>query len=92
MQDDLKNVLENFIAASRPYVAVEAVDDPEMPGRTAYRVESLRREHAQARIGELCEQAADQGGYANFVGPHRTREGTYLALGEAVVPQPQVCA
>ena len=90
MPDALTDMLDHLRrgqeAARRSAVAVTSVPDPKMPGRLAHSLEGAARGTVQNRIAELCEQAADAGGRAQFIGPHRTGRGTWAALGETIVP------
>lgn len=80
-------VMEGLAASQRrPVARVEAQADPKMPGRTAYRITGHTRATVQVEIDRLMRAAEDapNGGFANFVGPHRSACG-YTALGEVIV-------
>ena len=68
------------------YVRVESEPDENIPGRTRWALNGATKGAVERRMALILEEAADAGGRGRFVGPGKTSEGLYGALGETIIP------
>lgn len=80
--DALHSILAGQEAVRKATTWVEWEKDPEIEGRTKYRIHGPR-EGVQQAVNRLVDKVGEEGGFANFVGPYR-RGDEYLAVGEVV--------
>ena len=72
------------LAICRSQTQVEYESDPKLEGRTAIKIVAPDRASVQFQMDKLFALVDRDGGFANFVGPHRAGSG-WRALGEVVV-------
>jgi hypothetical protein len=91
--DALEELLDGFLTARRATAYVEWKDDPEVPGRRAYRITGESRDAVQAAVDARMRTAdeAPFGARAHFLGPYRNKEAPgWIALGEVIIRQAEV--
>jgi len=82
ISDALHGVLAGQEAARKADTWFEREIDPEIPGRTKYRIHGPRK-GVQAVIDRFLDSVETGGGSATFLGPYRNGD-EYLAIGEVV--------
>lgn len=72
--------------AANAAVQVESEADPKVVGRTGYRLTGATRAVVAVRSARILEEAEQEGGYGEFVGPVPVEGGLYASLGYTVIP------